>query len=303
MHDHIVISSCIADLPASVSPPAEAHDPMIHGGDATFGSFGLRFLDHSAFESLTPRQRGRLTRPYARLAAMIGRLLKDTGLDAAELSGPRTGLISGSTFGCSRVYNIHKRLRRMGPRGIDAVRFAQATHNYPVSACAIDYKIEGPCLAVVSTETAGFDALLCAWDWLKDERCDRVLVTAYEDFAPPLTSHLARRAKDNPGRVFGESMVLLLLERKDLAEARGCYGLPMLSAVAPLKAHNAGAPLHMNRTTAIDFLGAGGLVALHEMIASGAGSPATDAAHLAADTSSTGAGVTVQVAFNELEPC
>ncbi|WP_175500638.1 beta-ketoacyl synthase N-terminal-like domain-containing protein [Litoreibacter janthinus] len=165
---------------------------------------------------------------------MIEKLLKEAGLTKEEVSGPRTALISGSKYGCSQVFEIHRRLRKHGPRGIDAVRFAQATHNFPVSTCAIEYGLMGPCLAIVSTETAGMDALLCAHDWITDDRCDRAIVVGFEDFSSPTGEHVCAQAKDAPsGQSVSEAMVMVLLERQSCAKARGVSSeMPQITGMA-----------------------------------------------------------------------
>jgi len=275
MLDSFVISASCADTPAPIPLPVGAPASGLTSSGAPFGSFSLHGLNHSAFDAEAKRSRGRFTRPSFRLGQMINRLLKQTGLTPDCIRGPRSGLVSGSQFGCAQVYDMHSRLRRFGPRGIDAVRFAQATHNYPISAAAIDFGLQGPCLAVVSTALAGLDALQCAFDWLRDDRCDRVLVAAYEDFAPPLTTHLAQRCRANPTKSYGEAMVIVLLERPALAAARGLENLPMLSVSSAKMESGPGKNQNLGQgqgTTldlcpdGIDYLGASGLVALHHLL-------------------------------------
>ncbi|WP_299963926.1 beta-ketoacyl synthase N-terminal-like domain-containing protein [uncultured Roseobacter sp.] len=293
MSDTIIISGSIADLPQTASPTVAGY-PAATDGQTAFGFSGLQFLDHTDFDALPARQRGRLTRPYARLSQMISRLLAQTGLSPSDIAGQRTGLVSGSMFGCSQVYEIHARLRHLGPRGVDAIRFAQATHSYPISACAIDFQIQGPCFAVVNTQAASLQALLCAWDWLRDGRCDRVLVAAYEDFTAPVSTHLAHRARATPGLVFGESMVLVMLERDSLATR--AKSAPVLLDVA------AGQPTDSARacgTMAVDHLGAEGLLALHRSIS--IPEPAPDGAQIRLPACP--AGIAVTLAFNAMELC
>lgn len=157
-------------------------------------------------------------------------------------AGASTGLVSGSRYGCSIVFDMHRRLARHGPKGIDAVRFAQATHNYPVSACAIEFGFKGPCTALVSSRAAGMEALQCGLDWLNDSRCDRVIVTGFEDFGSPIDDHI-RRASWSGGPV-REAMVCVLLERADVATARGARGLADVTGSAALnRARGRGAGL------------------------------------------------------------
>lgn len=228
MKDSVIVSAACADVASGGPLPAIGHN-----ADAAFGSFNVNFLDHSEFEAHRKAERGRHTKVSYRLCNMVERLLKEAGLTKEEISGPRTALISGSSYGCSQVFDIHRRLSKHGPRGIDAVRFAQATHNYPVSVCAIEYGLMGPCLAVVSTETAGMDAMLCAYDWITENRCDRAIVVGFEDFSSPVGEHVCARATDAPpGYSVTESMVMLLLERQSVAVARGAASdLPEITGI------------------------------------------------------------------------
>ncbi len=166
-----------------------------------------------------------------RLVRMVGQLAEDAGLAREDIAGPDTGLVSGSRYGCALVYDMHRRLREGGPRGIDAVAFAQATHNFPVSACAIEYGIRGPGVAIVSSTAAGIEALLCAADWLREGRCQRVIVVAYEDLEGPAAVHLASLGRNAPVH---EAMALVMLERRESAIARGAPMLAQLAGTATL---------------------------------------------------------------------
>jgi hypothetical protein len=267
MLDSIVISASCADLPPPVFLPTGGQGLTVHAAQTDVGvpaatppvpdSGGsgehevLLLLDHQQFEADIAASKARMTRPSHRLTALIRRLCTEARLPLAELRGPGTGLVSGSQFGCAQVYEMHSRLLRHGARGVDAVRFAQATHSYPVSAAAIEFGLQGPCLAVVSGGQAGADAMTCASDWLREARCDRVLVAAYEDFSPPLTTYLQQQV--TPDVLFGEAMVLLLLERQKDAQSRGLkpVQLPLEPEVA--------CPVPED----VDYLGANALVALH----------------------------------------
>ncbi|WP_425101082.1 beta-ketoacyl synthase N-terminal-like domain-containing protein [Tropicibacter sp. S64] len=278
--------------------------------DAPFGPFPVYCLDHAAAEADGRMSRARHTRVSWRLDNMISRLLDLTGLSRDAIAGPRTGLISGSQYGCAQVYEMHMRLRRNGPRGVDPVSFAQATHNYPVSAAAIEYGIEGPCLAAVSFESAGLDALQIAVDWLNAGRCDRVLVAAYEDLASPIADHLAARARDMPGTAYGEAMVLLLLERERAAVARGHHGLPVLTRVAPVRMPcGVGLRVFAEQATRpstlaprpLDYLAAGGLLALHDLLSRAEGGVHAGEQWQIAARGSAGAGIAASVTIRQAE--
>ncbi|MFZ5963417.1 beta-ketoacyl synthase N-terminal-like domain-containing protein [Thalassococcus sp. BH17M4-6] len=309
MKDSIVISATCADAASPDSLPSDGQK-----ADAAFGSFLVHYLDHADFEAHSVTERGRHTRISHRLSRLVPRLLAQSGLSAEDIAGTRTGLVSGSSYGCAQVFEMHQRLRRHGPRGVDAVRFAQATHNYPVSACAIEFGLQGPCLSVVSTETAGLDALQCAFDWLRDDRCDRVLVVAYEDMAPPIADHLVTRAMATPGKAYGEAMVLILLERDSIAAARGHVGRPVLASVvntprpefilppADVTTRCATATAAAPSSRTLDYLGAGGLLAIHDLLNSPDAGQQGDATWQIDATATAGCGVAVGIRVSKMEP-
>jgi hypothetical protein len=199
-------------------------------------------------------QRSRHTPLSARLRISLEVLAARAGLSAEALAGPGTGVVSGSCYGASLVHDGHRQLRAAGPRGLDAVGFAQATHNYPVSACAIELGLKGPCAALAGSRVSGMQALLCAYDWLRERRCDRVLVAAYEDIRGAVADHLA--ASPPRAGVVREAMVTLCLETAGPALARGAVPLARVRSMAVLP------PAARPTGGAEDFLGASGLVEL-----------------------------------------
>lgn len=260
MNDSVIVSAACADI-----APVGSLPPGGQTADAIFGSFRVNLLDRSAFETDAKAERGRHTAVSYRLCKMVPRLLRGAGLTRRQIAGPGTGLISGSLYGCSQVFEMHRRLRRHGPRGIDAVRFAQATHSYPVSICAIEFGLKGPCLAVVSTETAGMDAFLCAHDWITDGRCDRVIVVGYEDMATPIRDHIrTARAHSAADGSVSEAMVMLLLERSASAAMRGAPSdCPRIAGMTTLRTGDA---VSEAETGLPDTLGANGLVEIARLV-------------------------------------
>ncbi|MBV2358174.1 hypothetical protein KUH32_00160 [Thalassococcus sp. CAU 1522] len=307
MNDSIVISASCADVASPALLPSAGQTAA-----APFGTFSVFSLDHTAFETASPAERGRHTRVSHRLSSLVPRLLDRAGLAPQALAGSSCGIVSGSVYGCSQVYDMHRRLKRFGPRGVDAVRFAQATHNYPVSACAIEYGIEGPCLSILNAETAGLDALQCAHDWLRAGRCTRVLVTAYEDFASPTGDHLAGRARPHlcSGQGYGEAMVVVLLETARAAAARGRTDLPVLTSIGTVPPAKPGLSVRADSETTqgfaprnLDFLGAGGLLALHDLLNSpAAGQPGRVQWRIAAAAQGV-SGVAAGIGIGQMEDC
>lgn len=217
MSDSIVITATALALAHQGAPGPIGSDPVS-------GTFSIVKLPPEVPDR-------RHTGPSSRLARMIGQLAAEAGLAPGDLAGPATGLVSGSRYGCSLVADMHRRLRDLGPRGIDAVGFAQATHNFPVSACAIEYGIQGPGIALVSSLAAGMEALTCGRDWLREGRCDRVIVAAFEDLEGPAAAHVELLAAPHAPPVH-EAMALVLLERGAVARARRAPVLAELAGLA-----------------------------------------------------------------------
>ncbi|MCU0911361.1 MAG: hypothetical protein MUE98_08465 [Rhodobacteraceae bacterium] len=247
MSEDIVITAVDLVL-AGQDPPPER--PQATG--AALGPFRIETICDPAEPA--GAQRSRHTPLSARLRASLDALASRAGLSAEALAGPATGIVSGSCYGTSLVHDGHRQLRAAGPRGLDAVGFAQATHNYPVSACAIELGLKGPCAAVAGSRLAGMQALLCAFDWLRERRCDRVLVAAYEDIRGAVADHVAVSRPD--AGVVREAMVTLCLETAAAAQARGIVPLARLRSMTVL-------PPAAGQSEAVEeFLGASGLVDL-----------------------------------------
>lgn len=229
MSDGIVISGVALALAES-----GCQSVVKHGTGAAFEGFGIRRLDRDAFDRGIKVDRARHTPVSFRMAGLVADVLRGAKLNRDAVCGPGTGIISGSQYGCSIVYEMHRRLRDFGRRSIDAIVFAQATHSYPVSACAIEYGLQGPCAAVVGSRTAGMEALLCARDWLVEGRCDRVIVAAYEDLDGPVPDHI-RASIGQAGRDVLECMALLCVERSDVALSRRAPVLAELGVIEHLR--------------------------------------------------------------------
>ena len=193
----------------------------------------VRFLPEINLSSLDRKKSKRHTKLSYRVSLLLEQLFESSGLPANVISGPDSGFVSGSGYGCmSTTQGIHTTLRNDGPRKIDAIEFAKSTHSYPLSINGIKYQLLGPSVAVVSSEIAGVDAIQCAMDWIKSERCKRVLVVAYESFSPLLADHVLTVNRELTGSCsFIESVSVLLLERRKDVTARGGKILATIDAV------------------------------------------------------------------------
>ncbi len=188
---------------------------------------GLTTTIFSARETTELR---RQTLVSTQLLQLCRQLFHEAGLDDVSVAGEDTGLISGAYYGCMSVtQDILTSLHQKGPRGVDAIEFAKATHSFPLSAASIAFSLLGPAAAVVSGELASMDALIMAQDWLLAGRCQRVIVVGYEHFSPLLQAHLQQIASDGH---YCDNMSVVLLETENSALARGA---PVLAEVLGLK--------------------------------------------------------------------
>ncbi|ALQ47401.1 3-oxoacyl-(acyl carrier protein) synthase II [Raoultella ornithinolytica] len=176
----------------------------------------------------------RQTMVSTQLLQLCQLLFRDAGLNGINAAGEETGLISGAYYGCMNVtQDILATLRQKGPRGVDAIEFAKATHSFPLSAISIAFSLLGPAVAVVSDELASMDALIMAQDWLLAGRCQRVIVVGYEHFSPLLQAHLQQLTSEGH---YCDNMSVVLLETENSALARGAT---VLAEVLGLKRFSA----------------------------------------------------------------
>lgn len=168
----------------------------------------------------------------ALLCGLCEEMFERALLSPTEAFGNETGLVSGAYYGCMGVtQEILATLREKGPRGIDAIEFAKATHSFPLSAVSIAFKLHGPAAAAVSGELASLDALIMACDWLQARRCERVLVVGYEQYSPLLQAHVQHL---DARSYFSDSLSIVMLETQRSAHGRGAPILAELSCVVPL---------------------------------------------------------------------
>lgn len=137
----------------------------------------------------------------------------------------RVGVVSASRFGCvAATDETRKGLRRGGILGIDPVRFAKATHVYPVAVAAMERGWQGPVTAFVGGEEAAQHALLFAADQIQLGSADMMIVAGYEELADEVVMYLERSgylaACRAAGRVVAETMSVVVLARHETEGVR-----------------------------------------------------------------------------------
>lgn len=172
---------------------------------------------------------------YAHFAVQAS--LKDAGLDAEEISHPRTGLFTASSGSALLTHYHLDRLKKVGaarssPMGI--VASIAGTLNFNLAAA---FKIKGASTGFVSACASSGHALLYAIEEIVSGRQDRMLVVGAEDFTletilpfaamrvltlnadPETASRPFDQNRD--GFVATGGAVCMILESEELARNRG----------------------------------------------------------------------------------
>jgi 3-oxoacyl-[acyl-carrier-protein] synthase II len=188
---------------------------------------------------VTPREAGRLDR-FSQLAVGAASLAWDAA-DGSKLSNAdRIGVVIGSGIGgLSTIEREHSAFLEGGPRRVSPFMVPKLMPNAAAGAVAMKFGLFGPNFAPASACATGAHAVGEAYRYLKAGLCDVMLAGGSEAAITPLTvSAFARmgalsRRNDEPERasrpfdadrdgfVCGEGAGVLVLERRDHAEARG----------------------------------------------------------------------------------
>lgn len=187
---------------------------------------------------LSPATARRMSRPSRMAVAAARMALQDAGL-AGAAGGARTGVVMSTAFGAvETTEQILSSLRRDGPQAASPFLFAESVANAAAGQVAIDAKAQGPNLTIVQREAGGLTAVNRATALVTTGRCDRVLVGNVDEMPPVLHALLDRFdalarptdahaetarpfARDRNGFIAAEGATVLVIERADLAEARG----------------------------------------------------------------------------------
>jgi 3-oxoacyl-[acyl-carrier-protein] synthase II len=194
---------------------------------------GAEVLDFEAapyFERTEPSQVGRASQ----LAVAAARLaLSDSGLASGALDPARTGVSMGTTSGEAEFIEQFNDLRKQtGDENIAAkVLVRYASHRIPRSIAA-EFDLHGPCLTIPTACAAGNFAIGHALDTIRAGDAERMLAGGADMFSRIPYSGFARLGaiapercqpfdRNRKGMVPGEGAAVMLLERLDLALARG----------------------------------------------------------------------------------
>jgi 3-oxoacyl-[acyl-carrier-protein] synthase II len=217
-------------LPTVEATPAEAAD-----GKETRQLSVYRASTEGLEEFFEKRELRRIDH-YSKMALLAASLaLKD-----AERFGERqgtTGIIVATGYGPHRTtFAFLDSFLKEGNAFASPTQFASSVHNAAAAYAGILLKERGPSLTVSQFEMSVSSALLTAWCWLAEERVDRVLLGAIDEYSDvlgycwetyfgvpgPGQTEISPLDFDRQSAIPGEGSVFLVLSRDKSRMRHGC---------------------------------------------------------------------------------
>lgn len=241
-------------------------------------SFGCVVPDFDAAALVGPRKAWRLDRSNQLAIAAAAEAVADSGLDPAGWDGARVGVVLGCGLGGAgsweKQYDV---LRDAGPHKVSPTLIPMLVPNMSAGYVAMEIGARGPNLVTATACASGTTAVGIARELLRSGACDVVITGGAESCVVPSISTgfsqmgaLSERREDparssrpfdagRDGFVLGEGAAVLVLERRQDAQARG----------ARVRAHVSGygASADAYNATAPDPQGAGAELALRAALA------------------------------------
>jgi 3-oxoacyl-[acyl-carrier-protein] synthase II len=189
---------------------------------------------------LDPKERRRLDRAILLALTAAEEAVADAGIDLSEFDGERGGVVIGSGIGgISTILHNHEIFLKRGHRRVSPFLIPMSLSNMPAGYVAIRYGLTGPILCPVSACASGAQALGEAARTIARGEADLLIAGGAEASLVPFVAAgfqnmqaLSNRNdapeqasrpfdRDRDGFVMGEGAGLFVLEREDLARARG----------------------------------------------------------------------------------
>ena len=216
---------------------AGAKDPNLEGIPV---DISCRVADFDGNALLGRKVARRLDR-FVQLGLVAAReAIEDSGLDPETWDGARVGCVIGCGMGGSHTWEQqHTVMLDKGPERISPLLIPMLIPNMVAGHIAIEYGANGPNLVTATACTSGATAIGVARDLLRTGACDVVITGGTEAALTPLSiaafgqMHALSGRVDDPGAasrpfdadrdgfVAAEAAGILVLERRDDADARG----------------------------------------------------------------------------------
>ncbi len=238
---------------------AGAKDPALEGIPV---DISCRVADFDGTALLGRKVARRLDR-FVQMGLVAAReAVADSGLDPESWDGARVGCVIGCGMGGTAVWEQqHRVMLDKGPERVSPLLIPMMIPNMVAGHIAIEFGANGPNLVTATACTSGATAIGVARDLLRTGACDVVITGGTEAAVTPLSiaafgqMHALSSRVDDPaaasrpfdadrdGFVAAEAAGVLVLERRDDADARGArVRARLLGYGASADAHHITAP-------------------------------------------------------------
>jgi 3-oxoacyl-[acyl-carrier-protein] synthase II len=177
------IDALATAIAAEIRPPVSWSDVITKDGTRRLPVY--RAATEGLEEFFAKRELRRIDH-YSKMALLAASLaLKDAGV-SAEKHGT-TGIIVATGYGPHRTtFGFLDSFVKEGNAFASPTLFASSVHNAAAAYAAILLHARGPSLTVSQFEMSVPSALLTAWCWLREERVERVLFGAVDEYSDVL---------------------------------------------------------------------------------------------------------------------
>ncbi|MGD9210173.1 MAG: beta-ketoacyl synthase N-terminal-like domain-containing protein [Desulfobacteraceae bacterium] len=148
-----------------------------------YGEFPIGRIPNDYYgHNLTPME----MRSYDRISMVVcdtvGMCISNAGLSDQPDLLTTTGIMSGSGFGCLESQDhLRMVLKEKGPAYFDPVAFPWTSHNFPISAAAIKFGLKGPITAMITSMSAGLNAVIYSAYQILKGQTERMIAVAFDE--------------------------------------------------------------------------------------------------------------------------
>ncbi len=185
--------------------------------------------------------------------------VSDARLEISPASAEGIGVVMGTAYGSTaQTDDFFVQMLREGAEVANPALFPDTVPNAAASQISIYHGLRGINVTLSHNEISGEQALSCAFDFLREDRCEVLLAGSADELSPVLFHSMAALRALSPrksgeegvrpydrrrnGRVLGEGAAVLVLEKGKRARTRGARVYGSLAACAAT-----GAPVIVQR--------------------------------------------------------
>ena len=168
--------------------------------------------DTAPLKAVADRRFLRRTDPFSRMALLAGHLALADARDRGLMDPPigRLGILVGTGYGATCNTFDFEGLT-VAPEPISPIRFSNSVHNAAAAHLAAFFGAPGPSLTINQLDMSVVTALSAADLWLREGRCDAVLVGGVDAFSYVAAYHRHRSGTADETPVVGEGGAFFVL--------------------------------------------------------------------------------------------